>query len=122
VVAQLTEVERHRLLHLEEQLRQRVAAVRMQERMGDRILEVDDGRQRLRRVDHPAAQWQALQPESLTLVHQQRGSPFVDVEHETWSAHTLTCSCPQRYANVDSYPRPGAKTTLMLPNRPAAAA
>jgi hypothetical protein len=77
-----------------EQVWQRVAAVWVEQGVVDRAVDVDDARQRLRRVDHPAAQWKALQPKPLALVHQQRRSPLVDVEHETWSAHTLTCSCP----------------------------
>ena len=41
------------------------------------------GRQRLRRVDHPGAERERLQPEALTVVHEQRRRPVVHLEHET---------------------------------------
>ncbi len=103
-------VEGDRQLHPREQLgAQRLGADRVVEGVADRPGDVVDRRQRLGRVDHPAAvRWQLLEGESLAAPEQRGRGRFVDVEHESRSWHQ------------ESLRR--SKAILIAPRRPAAAA
>jgi hypothetical protein len=89
-----------------QQLGQRLAALRVQQRVADRALDVGQPGQRLRRVDDAGAGREALQPEALALVHHERWGAVVDLEHEAWTGHALLLSSI-------------SKATLTVPRRPA---
>ena len=98
-------VEGDRQLHpREQQLRQRVHVLRVQQRVLDRLVDVRHGRQRLRRVDDAGAEREALQPEAEALVDDQRRGAVVHVEDETGATHRVLL---------------GSKATLTVPRRPA---
>ncbi|CAB4723496.1 unannotated protein [freshwater metagenome] len=73
----------------EEQLRQRVGVRRVQQRVEDRALDVGDRGQRLRRVDHPGAEGEGLEPEAESLVDDQGRGPVVDLEDESGTTHAV---------------------------------
>ena len=59
----------------------------MVERVPDVVPQAAQPRERVRRVDHPRAERELLEPEPLALVDQERRRAFVDFEDETRSCH-----------------------------------
>src|SRR5690606_28140893 len=106
-----------------QQLGQRLAAERVQQRLPDPAVHVADAGQRVRRVDDSGAEREAFEPEPLSLVHQDGGRPLVHLQHESRSAHP---SAPSRSGGAapappggPAPPFGGAKAILTLPERPA---
>ena len=71
---------------------ERLGAVGVVQRPVDGGVDVLDPRERLGRVDDPAAEGEPLEAEPLTLMEQQRWGPLVHLQHKARSTHT--CSSP----------------------------
>jgi hypothetical protein len=72
-----------------QKLPQWLGAVGVVERVPDVIAQPAEPGERVRRVDHPRAERELLEPEPLALVDQERRRAFVDLEDETRSCHVV---------------------------------
>jgi hypothetical protein len=70
-----------------EEIGKGLAVVGVHQGVADRPLHVADAGQGIGRIDHPRPEGEALEPEPLTLVHQERRSPLVHLQHESRSGH-----------------------------------
>ena len=71
-------------------------------------------RQRVRRVDHPRAERELLEPEPLALVDEERRRALVDFENETRSCHV----CVSLFGQSSL----GSNATFSVPSLPAPSA
>ena len=86
----------------------------MVERVADVVPQAAQPRERVRRVDHPRAERELLEPEPLALVDEERRRAFVDFEDETRSCHV----CVSLFGQSSL----GSNATFSVPSLPAPSA